>query len=58
MATFAFMRHETVHKIVMRVKPGEETEMMSIYARELIAKGWAEGEVSGERKRAIYMLLG
>ncbi|MBF0294365.1 MAG: Rpn family recombination-promoting nuclease/putative transposase [Magnetococcales bacterium] len=61
MATFSFMRHETVHEIVMRVKPKEEAEMMSIYARELIAKGRAEGEeigkTLGERNRAVSMLL-
>ncbi|MBF0180632.1 MAG: Rpn family recombination-promoting nuclease/putative transposase [Magnetococcales bacterium] len=50
MTTFTSLQQETVHEIVMRVKPQEETTMMSIYARELIAKGRAEGEASGRQR--------
>ncbi|MBF0439790.1 MAG: DUF4351 domain-containing protein [Magnetococcales bacterium] len=55
--TFTLVQTETLQEIVLQVKPEEETEMMSIYARELIAKGEALGEARGEHKRAVSMVL-
>ncbi|MBF0629090.1 MAG: Rpn family recombination-promoting nuclease/putative transposase [Magnetococcales bacterium] len=61
MTTFPLLQQERLHAIVMQVKPEEETNMMSIFARELIAKGREEGEIlgriEGERKNAVSMLL-
>ncbi|MBF0427833.1 MAG: Rpn family recombination-promoting nuclease/putative transposase [Magnetococcales bacterium] len=65
MATFTLLKKETVHEIIMQVKPEEETEMMSQFAQEILNNGkpeWAtmvrqEGWQEGRKDEAAAMLL-
>ncbi|MBF0438907.1 MAG: Rpn family recombination-promoting nuclease/putative transposase [Magnetococcales bacterium] len=56
MNTFTLLQKETVHEIIMQVKPEEETEMMSIFAQELMAKGEARGEARGRRVQLLRQI--
>ncbi|MBF0294001.1 MAG: Rpn family recombination-promoting nuclease/putative transposase [Magnetococcales bacterium] len=61
MATFTLLKKKTVHEIVMHVKPGEEPEMMSIFAQEILNNGKPEWAAmvrnEGRQEEAAYMLL-
>lgn len=56
MTTFPLLEQETVHEIIMHVKPEEKTEMISIFAQELMAKGEVRGEVRGRRALLLFQI--
>ncbi|MBF0460697.1 MAG: hypothetical protein HQL87_04800 [Magnetococcales bacterium] len=51
---------QTIREIIRRVRPEEEEQMMSLFARDMLAKGRQDGiqigELRGEQKGEVKML--